>query len=197
MSPPRIRVAHMSIMGTLHAKDNTPNQDSAFRLLRPDVDRYRTERRSRRQTFVNAPGLFAVGVFDGHGPNGEIASNLAAERMSYAIDRLVTYDGNPDLVDVLRTAFREVAAALNSADCGLGSGTTGTVVILKDGDLVIGNVGDSQAILISSAGFARARVRYASPMHRPIDHKEACRIEAAGGYVVEGFVCDKAMLTVS
>lgn len=193
--PPIIRGSHLSETGVLHQADGIPNQDSAFKVMRPDLKAYRTLDKSPELSC--APGTFLAGVFDGHGQQGEFASALAAERMSFAIERMLTDDENADLETVVRKAFREVAAALNSASCGIDSGTTASIALVKDGDLVIGNVGDSKVLLLSDNGLGRVCTRYASPMHRPTDEKEAARIIAAGGQVMEGYVVDEGAKNVS
>lgn len=193
--PPVIRGGRLSVTGLLHRADGVPNQDSVFKLMRPKLDAHRTPEKNANQ--LCAPGIFVAGVFDGHGPQGESASALAAERMSFAIDRMLMDDEKADLEKVVRQAFKEVAAALNSAPCGIGSGTTGSVALIKDGDLVIANVGDSKVLLLSDNGIGKVCTRYASPMHRPTDEKEAARVVVAGGQVVEGYVVDKGAKNVS
>lgn len=193
--PPVVRGGHLSVTGVLHRADGVPNQDSAFKLMRPSLNAHRNPENSPEQ--VRTYGIFVVGVFDGHGPQGDFVSALAAERMSFAIDRMLVDDDKADLEKVVRQAFKEVATALNSAPCGIGSGTTGSVALIKDGDLVIANVGDSKVLLLSDNGLGRVCTRYASPLHRPTDEKEAARVTEAGGQVIEGYVVDEGAKNVS
>lgn len=192
---PVISSSYASVIGQMHLADDIPNQDSACTTMRPDVKAFHTMRRRRNPRRL--PGVFLIGVFDGHGPQGEQASALASERMNFAIDRKLMDDQSADLETVVREAFEEVTAALNSAQCGTDSGTTASIAIVKDEQLVIANVGDSKVLLLSDNGIGKVCSRYASPVHRPVNEDEAARIAAAGGRVLEGYVVDKEQKNVS
>ncbi|KAI0565333.1 protein phosphatase 2C containing protein [Gracilaria domingensis] len=190
---PFARSAAKTVTGRMHQADAIPNQDSSFVLNSPDHEpRQRRKLRNNRAVVRGVRGLFAIGVFDGHGSKGHEASALAAERMQYALRRISDDQKNMSLEDTLRRAFDEVISALNSAPCSAGSGTTGSVVVVRNDDVVVANVGDSAVYCVSRTKWTRRRrVHYASPMHRPTNPAEAERIKLCGGRVQDGYVVDE------
>lgn len=190
--PTVLKARTITQRGQLHIASGVENQDNAFSMMRPDVKPFATKHKRAEPKQFGAPGVYAVGVFDGHGPRGGEASSLACERMEHAVDRLLTQADSPQLTEIARTAFQEISAALSLAACSEDSGTTGSIVLVRDDDVVVANVGDSAAVLIS-AGTKRGSktARYVSPMHRPTDEAEAKRVVDTGGYIREGFVVDK------
>lgn len=198
-----VRGAASSITGKLHITDGIPNQDNSFILLGPDMKEYqrrlRTPRsQTPRSSPPNAPGVFAAAIFDGHGPQGDIASTLAVDRMKYALARHCSDKIMIPLSDILELAFKEVSAALNSAPCSSDSGTTGSVVLIREDDIAIANVGDSAVYFVSQSFWNRKQtVRHASRIHRPSDPQEAERIKAHGGHVQENYVVDSRAQSVS
>lgn len=181
----------------MHVRDEIPNQDSSFVLHTPDDQpnlfrrRSATERRGVR-------GLFAIGVFDGHGPRGHEASILAAERMKFALSRISSDRTDLTLEDVVKQAFRETAASLDSAPCSADSGTTGSVAVVRDDDVVVANVGDSTIYCVCRERWSRRpRTCYISPMHRPSDPAEAERVKTCGGRIQNDYVVDEHAKQVS
>ncbi|CAN8072628.1 unnamed protein product [Agarophyton chilense] len=174
-------------MGTMHRADNIPNQDSSFILHSPEADSQPRRPKSR----AGVRGMFAIGVFDGHGPKGHEASALAAQRMQFALTRISDDHKDLSLEQTVKTAFAEVTAALNSSPCSKDSGTTGSVVAVRNDDVVVANVGDSAVYCVSRSRWTRRpRVNYISPMHRPTNPAEAERIKLSGGQVQDGYVVD-------
>lgn len=194
---PVVRSATKTGVGTMHVRDEIPNQDSSFVLHTPDDQanlfrqRSVTERRGAR-------GLFAIGVFDGHGPRGHEASILAAERMKFALSRISSDHKDLALEDVVKQAFKETAAALDSAPCSGDSGTTGSVAVVRDDDVVVANVGDSAIYCVCRERWTRRpRTCYISPMHRPTDPAEAERVKSCGGRIQNDYVVDEHAKQVS
>lgn len=141
--------------------------------------------------------MFAVGVFDGHGPQGHTASSMAAETMQSSLERLLSDPKPKNLITIVKEAFEEVAMVLNADECSATSGSTGSVVVLKDDKVVFGNVGDSTVMLISKTRWGRKRtIRYESPKHRPTSEKEANRVLSSGGFIMNGYVVDEGAKNV-
>jgi len=196
--PTMLKSQYLSERGKLHVAGGVENQDSAFSMMRPEEKAFRRKRKRGELKEYGCPGVYAAGVFDGHGPRGGEASALAAERMEYAIDRLLSQPDPPELAEVARMAFKEIAAAVNSASCSGDSGTTGSVVLVREMEIVVAHVGDSSVLMISAATQRSSRMaRYLSPAHRPTDENEAKRILQTGGYIREGFVVDKGATKVN
>lgn len=192
-----VRCAVNSVRGRMHDVDNIPNQDKTCIMHCPDekVEHLRGPKTRAETRGVN--GLFGIGVFDGHGPRGHEASALAAERMKFAINRIWTDRRNLSLEDVVKIAFTEVAAALTSAQFCSNSGTTASVAVVHGEDVVVGNVGDSTIMFVSSASHRHLRLRYQSRLHRPSDPEEAARIVSLGGRIQQGYVIDAGAKQVS
>ena len=196
--PMYISASSKSIQGELHAVDGVENQDSSFISLQPSRGAYKNFRSNLRGCKPRAAGLYAFGVFDGHGPQGEFVSALAAQRMKDAVERLMVPSQHLDLVQVAKQAFSEVACTINGSNYSSDSGTTGSIVLIRDDDLVFANVGDSSALLMSRAGLvSKKRARHMTPVHRAADENEANRIRAMGGFIREGYVVDEQAKNVS
>ncbi|KAH6758028.1 hypothetical protein C2S52_023109 [Perilla frutescens var. hirtella] len=70
-------------------------------------------------------------------------------------------------------------------DKGYVSGSTGTIVLLYNGQLLVANVGDSKALLCSKKGDSSKEV-YVDELtrdHHPDREDEKARIKAAGGFI--------------
>lgn len=190
---PIIQAAKISVQGQAHIEDSIPNQDAAFHIVKPPTStKSRRSKKGETGQQLHTFGIYATGVFDGHGPKGELASVLAAERMSDALHRIFSEEPDVDLEKAVEQAFSEVAATLNSAKCGEESGTTGSIAVIRDNDLVLAHVGDSAIVLVSTGQFQKGRVKYTSPLHRPCEEREAIRIKEHGGCVIPGYVMDPA-----
>eukprot|EP00605_Chrysophyceae_sp_TOSAG23-4_P001049 GSChrysophyteH1.ASY1.ANO1.1154.1 assembled CDS len=83
------------------------------------------------------------GVFDGHGETGDYCSHFAAEQFSTSIE-------NKGIEKLYTQAFLKTNKLLKSSkiDDSL-SGTTAITCLMKGEKLIIGNVGDSRAIIAS------------------------------------------------
>lgn len=168
--------------GEQHMTDDIPNQDIAYAMVR----------NAGKKSHDGRKRLITAGVFDGHGEQGHVASKLASNRMELAIDGLLSDESSSQsMTEVLKAAFKETAAIVDSAACGVGSGTTASVVIVRGDELCIGWVGDSVVIVVTDGANHRTpTIRFASPMHRTTDQDEAARIIKAGGRVQDGYVVD-------
>ncbi|KAI8147886.1 phosphatase 2C-like domain-containing protein [Fennellomyces sp. T-0311] len=128
-------------------------------------------------------GASFFAVFDGHG--GSAVAKYSGERLHDLVFASKFYEqGN--FREALRSSFLGIDEALR-ADPEYENETSGctavAALLTKDNVLYVSNAGDSRAI-ISTNGKAIAL----SHDHKPVDEKEAARIENAGGHVEFGRV---------
>ena len=98
-------------------------------------------RRHNEDSFVREPPLFAVADGMGGALAGELASRLATAALAEALHR-----GLPvDVVAALREGNRRIRERSLADPATAGMGTTATAVLVGDGTLFIGHVGDSRA----------------------------------------------------
>lgn len=180
----------VTVIGEFHKKDGVPNQDTSFSLMLPGK-RLATPKGPR--ALVTADGIFAIGVFDGHGDDGHVASKMASEVAQQTLSRLFSSDYTQGRIEhYLKLTFEVMSNTLAEHPCSEDSGTTATIAIVYDSEVVIAHCGDSCGLFMSceNAG-ARARSRYVTQMHRPALEPEAERIKSAGGLLIDGYVVDK------
>ena len=122
-------------------------------------------------------------MWDGHG--GEKCSQFCSDHISSVLDTHLKRCGPvPDLGKVLSKVIHDLNdsfAARHDRDGGgaRSSGTTATVALIRDGyELVVGQVGDSRALLCRGG-----RPRPLTRDHCASDEGERERIESAGGAV--------------
>lgn len=98
-------------------------------------------RRRNEDSFVREPPLFAVADGMGGALAGEIASRLAVTALEEAL-----HAGPPiDLVAAIREGNRRIQERSLADPAAAGMGTTVTAVLVSEGTLSIGHVGDSRA----------------------------------------------------
>lgn len=134
--------------------------------------------------FGGNPNSCFVGVFDGHGVNGNAAStfvrtNLPASWM--AQDRLFEKPLESMVLGCLQTS---AALAASSIDVYL-SGTTGVSAMFYGRHLYVANVGDSRAVLARRMPNGSIRALDLSHDHKPDRPDELSRILECGGRVFE------------
>lgn len=186
---PRVRIAATTTTGRKHADCNLENQDSYFIKT---ITSYKETSGSKKSCFRKKTPIYCVGVFDGHGQMGREVSKKAAEQMEMAVD--LWLQAEEDLEEVLRNSFKEVARTLKESGMANDSGSTGSVVIVKGKEVVMGHVGDSTITL-----WDRKRrktkdliARYISMSHRPEVESERERIEKFGGVIKGDYVMQKS-----
>jgi serine/threonine protein phosphatase PrpC len=179
--------------GAMHKADNIPNQDSSFVLNFPGQSLPWASSPNPLGWRTTADGIHVVGVFDGHGEHGHIASKIACETARETLERLLfTEYKDATMEDYVRLTFETIANKVESEPCGRDSGATGSIVVVHDSTFVIGHVGDSCALVVSKPGPLRAPVaRHMTTLHRLVNEEERERIVNAGGIVVNGYVIDK------
>jgi len=127
-------------------------------------------------------GLLCVGVFDGHGPEGHLVSQVAAELALQEIRKLTERDELN--VEVLHEMFAGIDRGIceHTMVSSLLSGTTVSFA-MKDGDQYwFSHVGDSSIVLIREEKGEWIAEKI-SKDHRPSDISEKERIEKNGGVV--------------
>lgn len=139
------------------------------------------------------PDLSFFAVFDGHG--GDQAAILGAQQVVDAVTATPQFKTGSNAPDQLAEAIRSGLLTLdkhlrtlpNFSNGSDRSGSTVVCTLISPSHIVIGNCGDSRAVLASSA--ADKGVRFASADHKPTNPGETRRIEHAGGFVNLGRVC--------
>lgn len=71
---------------------------------------------------------------------------------------------------------------------GWKDGSTAAVAVIVDGDLIIGNLGDSEAILVKSRPNNSLEIVNLTTIHKPTQPDEQQRIEKLGGKIYSGRV---------
>ncbi|XP_052291936.1 uncharacterized protein LOC102621122 isoform X3 [Citrus sinensis] len=93
------------------------------------------------------------------------------------------------LREALLRAIHDIDTAFSKATSRkkLDSGSTATVVLIAEGQILVANIGDSKALLCSEKfqSPAEAKVKELTRDHHPDREDERYRVEAAGGYVLQ------------
>jgi serine/threonine protein phosphatase PrpC len=126
-------------------------------------------------------GKKLLGVFDGHGTEGEHVSNRVKgvfAEMAYSIASASDIQGE------FQQAFAQARNHIMQANIGEESGTTATVALVDSVRrcVCIANVGDSTAVVTDPRGC----IIFQSEDHRPSNEKEAQRLRACGSQVRDG-----------
>lgn len=120
-------------------------------------------------------------VFDGHG------TDRFAKHCRDNLHKLLFADGDylrGEVLSGLRNSFKkEDTMLLELTKDGLAGGCTATTVVVKEGTIYVGNVGDSRCLLVSGVSFQRLTVD-----HDLTVLTERERITRAGGVILGGRV---------
>ena len=148
-------------------KSRSPNQDDFFILK------------------VNDWSL--CGVFDGHGLHGHKISHFIHLVLPYIILSDYLFESEPFFV--LQQAFLKAHSLLNALSSGFFididctfSGTTGTLVLLREDQCFVANVGDSRAVLCKHEKNVCNALELTRD-HKPVHEHEYQRIQLSGGEV--------------
>lgn len=148
-----------------------------YPVLLGDDDENAAKEENDRQ--VEEIGLF--GVFDGHGDGGKVSSFIADHLLQTLQKEWVEYDKNEDENKESKTAEGESMSkeevVLINVCCELDEllyeknvhqhgGSTGVFALLKDKEIIVANVGDSRAILITGEEDAQ------SPTQKTTEEKQ-------------------------
>eukprot|EP01126_Amoeba_proteus_P014085 TRINITY_DN160_c0_g1_i3.p1 TRINITY_DN160_c0_g1~~TRINITY_DN160_c0_g1_i3.p1 ORF type:complete len:298 (-),score=34.15 TRINITY_DN160_c0_g1_i3:85-891(-) len=127
------------------------------------------------------------GVYDGHG--GKTTANIIQEILHdkvFSSDEFSRGQVPDSLIQGFQDADSVVVAKANEE--GWMNGTTAVVAIIIDGVLYVGNVGDSEACLVSIRNGDVTEVDNLTTSHKANDPSEKKRIEELGGHVFFGRV---------
>lgn len=145
------------------------------------------------QDYGMESGAFC-GVFDGHGKNGHIVSNMVRNRLPtlllnqknvLANTKTTADDKNSQWKEACISAFKVMDKEIKlqeNLDCST-SGSTGVVVVRQGEDLVIANLGDSRAILGTATENGIKAVQLTTDL-KPGLPSEAERIRSCNGRVL-------------
>jgi PPM family protein phosphatase len=103
------------------------------------------KRRRNEDAYVVEPPLFAVADGMGGAQAGEVASRLAAAALR---ESGAGTGGQQRIVDLIQEANRRVYDRSNTDPTASGMGTTITVALVEDDNVVFGHVGDSRGYLL-------------------------------------------------
>eukprot|EP00002_Diphylleia_rotans_P019799 TRINITY_DN3826_c0_g1_i4.p1 TRINITY_DN3826_c0_g1~~TRINITY_DN3826_c0_g1_i4.p1 ORF type:complete len:754 (-),score=151.41 TRINITY_DN3826_c0_g1_i4:356-2617(-) len=142
------------------------------------------------EVMVQGQKVSFYGVFDGHGSHGHDVSKIVRDRLAQDIFRDVEMFAR-DPKTAIHRGFLETNKAVLQADFDVDlSGTTAVVVIQIGHKIIIGNVGDSRAILgrAFASGTTADRKKMFEALDLSQDQKpdqpgEMQRIVASGGQV--------------
>jgi PPM family protein phosphatase len=111
------------------------------------------QRQTNEDSFLESSPIFAVADGMGGARAGEVASRLAVETFSEQRDESASPEAQ--LAEVARTANRKIYTLAQEDSSRAGMGTTLTAVMVHDGELAIGHVGDSRAYRFRDGGLER------------------------------------------
>lgn len=166
------RVGHISKRGNGRWKNR--NEDRVSSLLNESDELI-------RDSVLTA----IVAVYDGHGGLrcvDYIQKNLLLRICAAFPDNEAWKEGEEKLVHIFESLDKEFCEAATAVDDN--SGACATIVIVKDNEALVANVGDCKAVLCGSDG----RVRRITADHRAGVPAENRRVTDAGGSVYRGRV---------
>lgn len=128
------------------------------------------------------------GVYDGHG--GEKASEWVGQHFDKIFGDKITQSGNQTSAEVLSKALREAFLEVEDQWMGIAdqkkecSGTTAAVVVVKDNDIIVGNVGDTEVVVAASDEAEQLQAIAVTEVHNPKKNKaEGERVVKEGGII--------------
>lgn len=129
-----------------------------------------------------------LGVFDGHGPFGHNVSNYIHTLLPKLISQHESFQSDP--LNSFIPSFEKCQKSLEMHcehpeavfDCVL-SGSTASVILVREEKLYTAFVGDSRAILSRKMGNGQREAVVLMPDHKPYLPEEKARIESRNGEV--------------
>jgi len=133
---------------------------------------------------------FVVCVYDGHGPNGALASNFVRERMIKAWTEMglgqPSCQNEEEIRRIVHNGCVEVNHRLATSNIDVYvSGSTGIMGVVKKNNLFVANVGDSRAVLGRVSVNGKLEAVDLSEDQKPDRPDEHARIIRYGGRVFE------------
>lgn len=143
-------------------------------------------------SFTGDPNQGYFAIFDGHG--GSEAVDYCRNRMHEEFKKAIQNSAE-DIPKAFTTCFQKVDNQLRLAGAHT-SGTTVTACLVRRENhqrvLYLANVGDSNAVMVSSSGAQRL-----SQEHKGTDPGEIDRIVTSGGILIRGRVAGQLAITRS
>ena len=137
-----------------------------------------------------------LGVFDGHGVNGEKVAHFVGRKLGDKVLKNLVEVNYNNAQSVVTRAFIDLDEelrndeSLKNSNGEVSGGTTAVGIWIKNGRMIVAHVGDSRAIM--SVG---GKAMTLTEDHKPADVDESRRIFQAGGFVYMNRV--KGVLAVS
>lgn len=128
--------------------------------------------------------ICGFGLYDGHGSyygnpcGGELATKARVHLLSNISKKIVSCDSNDCVQEVVK-AYKEFDEEPSESGC------TAVTAIMKDGNLIIANVGDSRAVCGKFEDGALSVVRHTID-HVPSNPDEVARVQSEGGCITGG-----------
>lgn len=142
---------------------------------------------SMREGIANFHQVAFYGVYDGHG--GTTAAEMVERLLHgniFGSDHFRTSDVPNAITEGFTTTDKTIVEAANRE--GWMNGSTAVAAVVADGELFVGNIGDSEAVLVSVDDQGALQCTNLTTPHKASDQKEKERIEALGGHVFFGRV---------
>ena len=145
------------------------------------------------ETQVQGTHVYFAGIFDGHG--GANCSHEVSKLLSFTfLDRLQKHAchfedalNHKHIMSLARTCVydidRKCNAYVDEGSCALFAILWGNPEVNSFYSMILGNIGDSRALMLGKNGAAAPTITQLTTDHKPETPKEKMRIELAGGYV--------------
>lgn len=162
----KLKTALRSVKGYCRSGSKVYNQDAVF---------------SQEYKKLNA---HVLGVCDGHGQYGHLASQFVAQKLPKLIKRaILTWNKVSDFGESIFVAVKELIKLIKESGINLSeSGTTCSFYVLLEGKIYAVNIGDSRGI-ISMLDNNRLATQQLTLDHKPDNPQEKARIEASLGRI--------------
>ena len=126
---------------------------------------------------IKNESLYFFGLYDGHGGNGcslYLKENLHKQIQEFSIE------GIKKAIISTEEKFLTTSAIDEKGKLKDSSGSCGIIVCIQNNKCIIGNVGDSRAVIIKNN-----KIFYFTEDHKPSNIKEKERIKKEGGYTYQ------------
>lgn len=189
------KIMTMSIKGKHNDSpdDEQINQDRAFVMSPFNSDNV-------GNTFTNAmigagSNSMLLGVFDGHGDQGEIVSSYALEKLPIILSTKLKGSDDQDekqetfIKQVLTESIIEIDSSLTD-DAGQNGGCTASIILVHNDNIYVANTGDSLSFIATyNKSSKKSKLIYKSRRDKPSLADENERIIKMGGTVTDDRLC--------
>lgn len=128
-----------------------------------------------------------MGLFDGHGADGEVVSHFASLELPRVLTQQLEKGSLDSEHDVKGAMSATIVGIDKNTPSAASSGSTAIVILKLGFKLYVANTGDSTAFLAAyNSSSGQVEIVYETKHHKPDVPEERERIEKAGGTVTEG-----------